>query len=254
MGKTLFAKTLFTAALSLAVCCWSWAPEARGQGRLNQDQPGFNSLSGGGQNSGAFGSSQQGSGQQGGSAFGQQQGQQFGQGQRTGAGQINPGQQRVVGNNADAVRRSFENMSGRQRRSMMMDSMVENLNQMRNDRREQESRRRSPDPIRIRLRPTFNYQLPSSQQIALELQAHLLRSEALTGIVAPRVEIVDRVATVSGFVPSEHERAVLAKMISMQPGVSKVNNELTIDPFAPTTEPESQAGPTESAESESVSE
>jgi hypothetical protein len=240
-------KSIFLATLSLIVCLVNWAPEANGQFRTEQDQIGLS----GGQSSSGFGNSQSGNtgfGQQGSSAFGQQQGQasgqQFGQGQRTGGNQNGPGQNRTVGNDAESVRRSFENTSSRDRRGMMFDMALENLNEMREQRNDRNRQRRRPDPVRIQLRPTFNYQPPSGQQIAADLQSHLLRSEELTGIVAPRVEIVDRVATVSGFVPSEHERAVLAKMISMQPGISKVNNLLTVDPFAPATVQESEEAST----------
>jgi len=185
-------------------------------------------------------------------AFGR--GQQFGPGQVPGQ-QANQGQRGFVGSDAQDMRQSFENLSGRQRRRVMFDMMVENLNEMRDQRRRRRERRRSPDPVRVQLRPSFSYQPLNSQQVATQLQSNLIRSADLTGIVAPEVEIVDRTATVSGFVPSEHERAVLAKMISMQPGISKVENRLTVDPFAPSTEasaaenspealpPESPAGP-----------
>ena len=232
------AKPLF--AVAVAACCLMSAPEVYGQSQRFDEQRGPGNQRGGGQNFDTFSGGQQGAvtfgpqGQQGAA-----RGQQFGPDQRPGLGQPNPQQQGFVGNDAQDMRRGFENMSGRQRRRVMFDMMVENLNEMRDRRRERDQRRRRPDPVRVRLRPSFNYTPLESRQVAVTLQSHLARSSDLTGIVAPRVELEGRTATVSGFVPSEHERAVIAKMIALQPGVSEVENLLTVDPFAPTNGPES---------------
>ncbi len=239
------AKSQLAAALAVAACCLLSAPGVHGQNqRLDQQR--------GGQNTGAFSR-----GQQGGAAIGQQRGafgggqqgpgrgQQFGPGQRPGFGQGNAGQGGFVGSDAQDMRQGFENMSGRQRRGMMFDMMVENLNEMRDQRRQRQQRRRRPDSIRVQLRPSFSYAPLESRHVAVTLQNHLARSADLTGIVAPRVELVGRTATVSGFVPSEHERAVIARMIALQPGVSEVENLLSVDPFAPTAGEDSAESPAE---------
>ncbi len=119
------AKSLFAAVLAVAACCLLSVPEASGQFQRDDQQRGFGSQQGGGQNSGVFIG-----GQQGGAAIGQQgptRGPQFGQGQQPGIGPTNPGQGGFIGSDAQDMRRGFENMSGRQRRGVMFEMMVENL-------------------------------------------------------------------------------------------------------------------------------
>ena len=231
-------KSMFAATLSLLVVCLLMAPVAYGQSQRPERRSNFGGQQGTAtfsQQPGAIASGQPGTGV-GHGQRGPTRGQQFGPGQQPGFGPTGPGQGGFVGSDAQDMRRSFEDLSGRQRRGMMFDMMVENLNEMRDERRRRDRSRRRPVPVRVQLRPSFQYRPPNSRQIAAELQSQLVRSADLTGIVAPRVEIVDRTATVSGFVPSERERAVLAKMIALQPGISQVENRLTVDPFAPVTE------------------
>jgi hypothetical protein len=235
MAKLQFAPMM---ALAVAACCLFSVPEACGQiQRENQQR------TTGTQNTGVFGGGQQGgglTGQQSGAFNSLQQGStrgsQFGQGQQPGIGQTNNRQSGFVGSDAQDMTNSFGNMSGRQRRGAMFDMMVENLNDMRDSQR-QRGRRRPLDPVRVQLRPSFNYPQLESRQVLVTLQSNLTRSSDLLGFVAPRVELDGRIATVSGSVPNEHERAVIAKMIAMQPGVSNVENLLTIDPVVAATDP-----------------
>ena len=241
------AKSQFAAVMSMvaAACCLFSVPEACGQLQRENQQRTL-----GAQNTGMFGSSQQGvgvTGRQSGAFNSLQQGStrgsqlgpggsQFGRGQQPGIGTANNRQSGFVGSDAQDMRNSFGNMSDRQRRGAMFDMMVENLNDMRDSRR-QRGRRRPLDPVRVQLRPSFNYPQLESRQVLVTLQSNLTRSSDLQGLVAPRVELDGRIATVSGSVPNEHERAVIAKMIAMQPGVSNVENLLTIDPVVVPTDP-----------------
>ena len=251
MAKLQFAPMM---ALAVAACCLFSVPEACGQiQRENQQRIT------GTQNTGVFGGSQQGGGvtgrqsgafnslQQGSTRGSQFGGSQFGRGQQPGIGTANNRQSGFVGSDAQDMRNSFGNMSGRQRRGTMFEMMFENLNDMRDSRR-QRGRRRPLDPVRVQLRPSFNYPQLESRQVLVTLQSNLTRSSDLLGFVAPRVELDGRTATVSGSVPNEHERAVIAKMIAMQPGVSNVENLLTIDPVvAPTGPPSEESSSAESA-------
>lgn len=242
------ARQQLAVALALVSSCLIWAPEASGQYQRNNQQGGFGSQQGGGRNTSFFSGGQQGtqgigSSQQGGAFRGGQQGQfgggQFGPGQQQGLQGANGNQSGFVGGDAQDMRSAFENMGGRERRRVMFDFMVENLNQMRDRRAERNARRRQPDLVRVQLRAPSNLPLMDSQQVAVTLQSNLTRSLELQGLTAPRVELDGRTATVSGAVVSDHERAVIEKMIALQPGVSQVENLLTVDPTAENSEPTS---------------
>ena len=150
------AKPQFAAMMALAACCLFSVPEACGQLQRDNQQSNL-----GAQNTGVFGSSQQSGGltgrqsgafnslQQGSTRGSQLGGSQFGRGQQPGIGTSNNRQSGFVGSDAQDMRNSFGNMSDRQRRGAMFDMMVENLNEMRDSRR-QRGRRRPLDPVRLR--------------------------------------------------------------------------------------------------------
>jgi|GEM_PF-5505620 len=237
MAKSQFA-AMMSMVVAVAACCLFSVPEACGQFQRNDQQ-----RNRGGQNTGVFSSGQQGAviGQQGGAFNSRQQGPtrgpQFGPGQQPGTGTSNTRQGGFVGSDAQDMRRSFENMSDWQRRRVRFDMVVESLNEMRESRRQRNRRRRRPDPIRVQLRPSFDYPQLESRQVAVTLQSNLTRALDLQGLVAPRVELDGRTATVSGSVPNERERAVIERMLALQPGVSIVKNLLTIDPVVAPTDP-----------------
>ncbi len=234
------AKQQLAAVLALVGGCLLWVPEACGQYQRNNQLGVIGSQQGGGQNTPTFGAGQRGGqtlgvGSQQGGAFGGQQGQlgsQFGQGQQQGLQGANANQGGFVGGDAQDMRSTFENMGGRERRRVMFDMMVENLNEMRDRRAERNARRRQPDLVRVQLRAPSNLPLLDSQQVAVTLQANLTRSLELQGLAAPHVELEGRTATLSGSVANDHERTVIEKMIALQPGVSQVENLLTVDPTA----------------------
>ncbi len=184
------------------------------------------------------------------SSFGGQQGQQGGigasssglgnrAGQPGGAGQgaqNNRQHQGLVGRDAEDIRENFRNLSGRNRRRATFDLMVENLNEMRESRRRWRSQQRQPTPVRIQLRPSFSFTKPSSVAVRSTLQQRLdtLPSfdETATSnraTVRPQIEMNDRTATLRGTVSSEHQRALLARLVSLEPGVSSVENLLTVE-------------------------
>ena len=238
MAKSRFAP-MKSMAVAVAACCLFSVPEACGQFQRDNQQSNL-----GGQNTGVFSSGQQGgalTGQQSGALNSRQQGltsgQQFGPGQQPGIGRTNTRQRGFVGSDAQDMRSSFENMTGTQRRNVMFDSVVENLNQMRQSNNQRDRRRQRPDPIRVQLRLSFDYPRLESRQVAVTLQSNLTRALDLQGLVAPRVELDGGTATVSGSVPNEHERAVIERMLALQPGVSNIENLLTIAPAVAPTDP-----------------
>ena len=127
------------------------------------------------------------------------------------------------------MRQAFQNMSGRERRRATFDFVVESLNEMRESRRRRDRRRRQPDRVNVRLRPAFNVTPVSSQQLGAALQSTLDESIRLEGNVSDaRVSLEAGIATVTGTVGDEREAAILGRMLSLQPGVTQVVNELAV--------------------------
>jgi hypothetical protein len=114
----------------------------------------------------------------------------------------------------------------------MFDMLVENLSEMRDQRRRFEARNTTPPPARVRLVPVFEApQIVSAGAPAPEVQARLNQVVALpaaAGVSGPTVTMVGRTATVSGSVATEHQRRLVEKLISIQPGVSAVDNQLIV--------------------------
>lgn len=189
---------------------------------------------------GAFGTSSQnrfGAGGQsalGQSAFGQggQGGLQSGQNNRAGGaagGRNQPqvgGQDGFVGSNADQIRNQFSNP--RQRRRAMFDFAIESLNEIRESRRDRNSRNRKP-PVRVTLRPLFQVSprpaMEVQSAVTIKLQRAMPESSRTT-----RVSVSGTNATIEGAVSSEYDRKLAAKMLSLTPGVHRVENRLTIEP------------------------
>lgn len=180
----------------------------RGQSRAG-GQGGFGS-------SGGFGS-----GGMGGGAFGG-----MGQG---GTNQLAPGQNGFLGSNSDQVQDLFRNRRGAQGRTTMFDFMIENLNEMRDRGGRGGGDNRTP-PVRVKLRPAFETPLGTIQQVNSEVQTRLSSSLNDLGVTDSRIAMEGRTLTLEGTVASDHQKALVEKMISLEPGVSTIDNRLTVDP------------------------
>ena len=170
---------------------------------------------GGGQNRGGFGN-RPGQGGQGQGRFG------------------NPAQQQgFVGRDAEDVRSFFQNMSNRDRRTATFDLMIENLSDMRDSRRRRQARRRQQPSVRVQLRPTFDYPRLSPQTVSLGVQDQLAAVMQQRGVSTPSVELTERTVTLRGTVVSTHERALAERLVRLEPGVSHVENLLTVESSEP---------------------
>ncbi len=185
-------------------------------------------------------------------AAGLQQQQGFGQGQQGGFGGAGgrPGgvgpqeraapragdtqrsnqQQGFVGRNADDVRQNFRNMGGRQRRDMMFDFVVENLNEMRDSRNRRRNRRNQPPPVRVRLNPSFDVAPPVESLPAATVAPRLANALKLKNVGDASVEVNGRVATLRGTANSPESRRLVEKIVSLEPGIDRVENLLEVMP------------------------
>jgi hypothetical protein len=134
------------------------------------------------------------------------------------------------------VRNTFDSQSGGRGPGGMMDMMVENLNEMRDARRRWREQNSQPPAIRVRLQPAFDVPTLPAGQANLEILARMTRVMELRGVASPQVEIAGRTAVLRGTVATERDRALLERIASLEPGVSRVENLVTIQ--APMVQPE----------------
>jgi len=202
--------------------------QGQGQGGL-----GFGSQQGfGGGMQGGFGQNQfgggMGMGQQG---FGQgamgQNPQQLRQSQQMmGAGQ---GQDNFIGSGAAASQNFFRNLGMGQRRAMGMNFMIENLNEMR-DQGGQGGPRNEPPPVRLQFRPAFEVSASSAATVSQNVKSRLTNDLDISGVENLEIHVEDRRATLVGTVPTEHDLALIGKIVSFEPGISQVENQLEVEP------------------------
>jgi hypothetical protein len=118
----------------------------------------------------------------------------------------------------------------------MLDQMVENLNEMRDSRRRWREQNSQPPAIRVRLQPAFDLPVLPAGQANLDIQARMTRVMEIRGIASPQVEVVNRTAVLRGVAATERDRALLERIASLEPGVSRVENLVTIQ--APLVQPQ----------------
>ena len=135
-------------------------------------------------------------------------------------------EQGFVGRSAEDVRETFRNLNGRQRRRATFDMLIENLNEMRQSRK-REQKNPAP-PVHVNLRPTFDFPRRSTVEIATGMQVRLDKVMIERGVAGPQVALDGRTATLRGTVRTAHDRALVEKLVAIEPGVSQVENQLVI--------------------------
>jgi osmotically-inducible protein OsmY len=217
-GSQLGSQLPFSSGSSRGFGQSSFGSGGFGQGGMGQGgfgRGGFGQNSGGGMGAGSQGIGGQGPLQ---GALTQSAGEQF---QQNG----------FVGRDAQDVQTSFDNQN-RRGPGQMMDQMIENLNEMREARRRWREQNSAPPPIRVRLQPAFDLPARPPAQAATEVQTRLTQAMTARGVASPQVEMAGRVALLRGVVVSERDRALLERLALLEPGVSKVENFLTIQTTA----------------------
>jgi hypothetical protein len=134
-----------------------------------------------------------------------------------------------VGRDAEDVRGTFDNLSGRERRDMMMDMMIENYNEMRESRRRWRDQETPQGPVRVRLKPAPEL-ISAAGSFATPnavVQARINQALASRGIAA-EVVLSGRTAILRGVVASERDALLMAQLAALEPGVSQVENQLAL--------------------------
>jgi hypothetical protein len=83
----------------------------------------------------------------------------------------------------------------------------------------------------------FDYAAPPARDIGASFSARVQQSTSLAPLASVRVEMQDGVATLNGAVASDHQRALAAQLVALQPGVRRVDNRLTVSPAGPSLSP-----------------
>jgi len=197
--------------------------QATNAGQMGTSPRNLGGTSGGGRG-GVGGGGQQGGFGQGGFGQAGQQGQALGPGGQQ--------QDQFIGRDAQDARNVLDTLNGRDRRNFMFDMLVENLSEMRDQGRRFEAQNTTPTPARVRLVPAFTAPtIVSTGAPATVVQARLNQTVTLPelpGVSGPNVSMNGRVATVTGTVATEHDRKLVEKLISIQAGVSTVDNQLVV--------------------------
>jgi hypothetical protein len=209
-----------------------------GFGNSGFGQSGFGT-SGFGQS--AFGSGGFGSSGFGTSGFGNAQGG-FGQANTGGFGQqgVGPGGRNFVGRDAAEVGNNFQQQVGGQQGGLQgFNDVVQNLNDLRDQRRRGREQQDAPPPVKVQLRPAFDLPVTSIAEVQAGAQTRINRTLEVRGSLPVSLSMAEGRTVLTGVVASEHDRALIAQMAALEPGVGSIENRLTVAPQEPPIQPPS---------------
>jgi len=140
-----------------------------------------------------------------------------------------------VGRTAEDVSNMLRELRGPGRQQRSANMSVENLNERRKRRSSQRAQRSPPPPVHVQFRPSFGLHGVPSPQLVQRMQTSLSRLLESRNAGEVQVVIRKRTATLTGVVKSEYERSLLEKMIRIEPGISAIENLITVEvpPLAP---------------------
>lgn len=79
----------------------------------------------------------------------------------------------------------------------------------------------------------FDYAGPTIPNLSTKLASRLKVSAVATAALPVQVQVLDGTATLTGTVASDHERALAEQLLALEPGVRRVDNQLSVAPAAP---------------------
>ena len=83
-------------------------------------------------------------------------------------------------------------------------------------------------PVRVQLNVAFDHPQVQPTVVATAVRGRLEKLLARRNIAAPEVEIVGDTVVLRGVAPSESQRLVIEKLVSLEPGVCAVENQMTV--------------------------
>lgn len=79
----------------------------------------------------------------------------------------------------------------------------------------------------------FDYAGPVVPNLTTKLTTRLKTSPVATATLPVQVQVLDGTATLTGTVASDHERALAEQLLALEPGVRRVDNQLSVAPPDP---------------------
>jgi hypothetical protein len=133
-----------------------------------------------------------------------------------------------VGRDAEDVRTGFQSTGRQPGRGNALDQMIESLNDMRESRRRWREQRNTPPPVKVKLIPAIDVPQLSAAKSAPAVQQRVNQMLAAHAMAGAQIQIAGQVATLRGSVNTDHERALAEQLALLEPGVSQVENLLTL--------------------------
>ena len=121
----------------------------------------------------------------------------------------------------------MQNLSGRERRTMMFDMMIENLSDMRDSGRGGNRREPAP-PARVRIQQGFAAPQTAAgpaRQVAVGRARQALVRKGLEGVDAT---VAGETVVLRGVVAGEYDRQLAEQLFALEPGIAAVDNQLTV--------------------------
>jgi hypothetical protein len=83
-------------------------------------------------------------------------------------------------------------------------------------------------PVRVQLNVAFDHPRVQSVVVATAVRGRLEKLITRRSIAAPEVEITGDTVVLRGVAASESQRLVIEKLVSLEPGVVAVDNQMTV--------------------------
>jgi hypothetical protein len=151
----------------------------------------------------------------------------------------NRAQQGFIGQNAESTQNFLSTLNAAQaqqgRAQQMNRRQDQDAVQDPNDAAGGNSRNRVM--YRITRQAAFDYRRPAPTQVSNTLATRIGRLPQIRTLSNVQVELNDRTAILRGQVATAHDRVLAEKLALLEPGVSRVQNELTVGSPAPATPP-----------------
>ena len=92
-------------------------------------------------------------------------------------------------------------------------------------------------PVRVRLDVAFDHPQVQPATVAATVRTRLEKVLSRRSIASPNVELKGDTIVLHGVAPSESQRLVIEKLVSLEPGVLAVDNQMTVAPQQPSATP-----------------
>ncbi|HMO87471.1 MAG TPA: BON domain-containing protein, partial [Lacipirellulaceae bacterium] len=150
-----------------------------------------------------------------------------------------PGQRAFIGRDAAGVQANMQAQFGSPQQSgRFFADMIQNFNDLREQRRRWRDRDNAEPPVRVQLRPAFDLPTaPPSSAVGVALERRLggMLASRGEGAGAVQVALTGRGAVLTGQVATEHDRALIEQVARLEPGIDVIENRLTVGPASAAT-------------------